>query len=362
MAVRYNRMGHDRPAHPGDLRRVMLRGTLWMVVWSGLAGSGCGPVGRVADNSPLEPVAVLGGVGTNPGQLFYPRAIDSDGSSLWVIDKTARVQRLDPETGNSLGEWRMPESRLGMPTGVTSFRDSSGDVFLFVPDTHYHRVMVYRVGSVGTEASLVGEFGRYGTGDGEFIYPTDVAILPTSDGGGISRIYVSEYGGNDRISVFDASHRFLYAIGKFGTGERADATEFNRPQSIGIDVARGWLVVTDSSNHRVGKLTLDGKVIEWFGSRDRAGREPGQFRYPYGLELLGDGTVVVTEFGNNRVQRIDLETGRVLRMEGKAGRGPGELFSPWASVAVGRRLYVLDSGNNRIQVLDWRLPRGGRGG
>lgn len=319
----------------------------------------------MADNTPLEPVDVLGGVGTNPGQLFYPRAIDADGDSLWVIDKTGRVQRLDPQTGDSLGEWRMPQTTLGMPTGVTSFTDVAGDVYLYVPDTHYHRVAVFRTGPPGSSEVLsVGEFGSYGTSAGEFIYPTDVAILPTPEGGGISRIYVSEYGGNDRVSVFDGSYRFLFAIGQSvggGEGEaRAHAVEFGRPQSIALDVENGWLLVADSSNHRVGKFTLDGELIRWFGSLDGPGREPGEFRYPYGLTTLGDGTVVVTEFGNCRVQRIDLESGRVVRMEGRAGRGHGELASPWASAALGRRLYVLDSGNNRIQVLDWRLSGAGR--
>ena len=320
-------------------------------------GASCGQGGRVADNTPLEPVEILGGVGTNPGQLFYPRAIDADEHSLWVIDKTGRIQRLDPRSGNSLGEWRMPETRLGMPTGVTSFTDAAGEVFLYVPDTHYHRVAVYRVGPVGSsDVSLVGEFGSYGTAGGEFIYPTDIAILPTPDGGGVSRIFVSEYGGNDRVSVFDSSYRFLFAIGQPDGSD--PSVVFGRPQSLAIDAEHGWLFVADSANHRVGKFTIDGTFMRWFGSPDGPGREPGEFRYPYGLTVLHDGTLVVTEFGNCRVQRIDVETGRVVRMEGRAGRGPGELASPWASVALGRRLYVLDSGNNRIQVLDWRLSGG----
>lgn len=331
---------------------------LCMTVVAALAVVGCVQTGRVARDAPLNPVAVLGGVGTNPGQFFYPRAMDADASTLWVIDKTARIQRIDPKTGDAVGQWRMPESRLGMPTGVTVFTDSSGEVYLFVPDTHYHRVMVYRPGPIGSqEAHLVGEFGSYGTGPGEMIYPTDAAILPTKDGGGVERIYVSEYGGNDRISVFDAQYRFLFAIGAHGSG---GGVEFNRPQSLAIDVERGRLIVTDASNHRVGVLTLDGELIRWHGSVDAPGREPGEFRYPYGVTLLADGSVVVTEFGNCRVQRLDLESGRVLDMIGRPGRGAGELFSPWASVVLGRRLYVLDSGNNRIQVVAWSA--GGRAG
>ncbi len=66
----------------------------------------------------------------------------------------------------------------------------------------------------------------------------------------------------------------------------SDAVEFNRPQSIAIDVEARELIVNDSSNHRIGRFTLDGELISWLGGY---GREGGRFHYPYGLCLLGDG-------------------------------------------------------------------------
>jgi len=67
--------------------------------------------------------------------------------------------------------------------------------------------------------------------------------------------------------------------------------------------------------------------------------------------VLSDGTFVVAEYGNNRLQRFD-RTGRSLGVWGKAGRRQGQLAYPWAVVAApGDRLFVVDSGNNRIQVV-----------
>ena len=43
-----------------------------------------------------------------------------------------------------------------------------------------------------------------GTGPGQFIYPTDVAF----DAKG--HVFVSEYGDNDRIQVFEPDGKFLY--------------------------------------------------------------------------------------------------------------------------------------------------------
>jgi DNA-binding beta-propeller fold protein YncE len=74
-------------------------------------------------------------------------------------------------------------------------------------------------------------------------------------------------------------------------------------------------------------------------------------RFPYGLDWLPDGTLVVAEYGNNRLQRFD-RRGRSLGTWGRAGRRVGELAYPWTVVTGPQdRLFVLDSGNNRVQVL-----------
>ena len=67
-----------------------------------------------------------------------------------------------------------------------------------------------------------------------------------------------------------------------------------------------------------------------------------------------DGRLIVCEFGNNRVQRIDKETGRGLAIWGHAGRDPGQLAYPWG-VAVDKhdRVVAVDAGNNRLQVFEF---------
>ena len=60
---------------------------------------------------------------------------------------------------------------------------------------------------------------------------------------------------------------------------------------------------------------------------------------------------MVCEFGNNRVQRFTRD-GTSLGIWGAAGRRPGQLAYPWEVVADPEgRVYVIDSGNNRVQVL-----------
>ncbi|MBS0198555.1 MAG: hypothetical protein JSR77_17530 [Planctomycetes bacterium] len=315
----------------------------------------------------------FGEPGLSPGQFSYPRAMTNDGTYLWVVDKAARVQRMDPATGESPLGWRMPEWKLGKPTGISVWKPVGGadtDELVFLPDTHYHRVMVYRVGEHpapdlgpandgtqwGGKVTLVARFGEYGSGPGQFTYPTDVAILPTPDGKSIARLYVSEYGGTDRVSVFEPdgpNWKFSFAFGRFGSGDQADPVEFSRPQSVEIDTAKRELVIADACNHRVGRFTLEGRLIAWIGGPEQMGSGPGQFTYPYGLALLGDGSALVAEFGNNRVQRIDLASGTSMGTYGQAGREAGQLATPWAVTALADSAFVLDSGNNRVM----RFPK-----
>ncbi len=290
--------------------------------------AGCGRKARAGEPRVIE---FLGRTGAGPGEFLYPRGIelDSDGSVL-VVDKTGRIQRLRQD-GQCLATIQMPQIRAGKPTGMSLHKDGR----LFVADTHYHRVVIFSRGG-----RQIGEFGRYGQESGCLIYPTDVAFAP--DG----RIFVSEYGGNDRISVFTSDGVFLSSFGTPGMGEG----QFARPAALCVDETRGCLYVADACNHRIAVYDLNGHLLGYIGS---AGLSPGQLRYPYGLSLLPDGSIVVCEYGNNRLQVFSPE-GKSLALYGQAGRQLGQLAYPWAvAVDPHRRAFVVDAGNNRIQV--WQL-------
>lgn len=317
--------------------------------------------------APLPRARSIGSLGDIPGRFAMPRAIDTDGKALWVIDKSARVQRIDPASGECLFWFRMPDWELGKPVGVTvapadlvipgvagASKVDAKRPILFIPDTHYNRVMVYRVPEKKTDPpELLGRFGSYGMGPGQFVYPTSILLTTHKTAGGaeeLDRIYVGEYGGNDRISVFDAKFNYLFSFGHYGDSASADDVQFARPQSMRWRDGHSGreLVVTDSRNHRVGRFTPEGKLLGWVGAPDKSGPSPGQLTFPYGLWMLKDGTALIAEFGNNRVQRLNVETGESLGTWGKAGRGPGELATPWAIAVMGDEVFVVDSGNNRV--------------
>ena len=296
-----------------------------------LLAPGLGLLFLTGCSDPAEPDAIWLETGTGPGQVVYPRAITYSprDDSFFIVDRLARIQHLDAD-GRPIGEWRMPEWKIGKPVGLSVGPDGN----VYVPDTHYHRVVVY-----SPQGQRLRTWGERGTGPGQFIWPTDVAF----DAAG--NAYVSEYGDNDRIQVFAPDGTVLRAFGRFGAGDG----ELSRPQSILID---GDLVyVADACNHRIAVFRTDGTFVRNMG---RLGSGLGEFRYPYGLDEDPDGRLVVCEFGNNRVQWVDRQTGRGLGTWGAPGRSPGQLAYPWA-VALDRagRVVTGDSGTTRLLVFEF---------
>ncbi len=300
-----------------------------------LALAGCG-----GEPGNPEPLAIYGHTGAGPGGFNYPRAaVIGYADRLYVVDKGGRIQAFTQE-GQFVLDWRMPAIDAGKPTGLGVAADGR----VFAADTHYSRVVVF-----SPQGELLGTVGSAGEGPGQFRLPTDVAV----DSRGF--IYVSEYGGNDRISKFTPDWQFVTSFG----GPDAGPARQKRPQAIRI-APDDTLWVADSCNHRICRFDADGRLLTAFG---RPGDGPGELRFPYGLDLLSDGSLVVCEYGNNRLQRFSPD-GRSLGTWGRPGRGPGQLAYPW-SLVVGAedRIFVIDSGNNRVQVLEglaagtWQDPQ-----
>jgi DNA-binding beta-propeller fold protein YncE len=307
-------------AHVG--KRIFQKGAIWapLIACVFAVLSGC--------SRSSEPKEIWLETGASDGQVVYPRGItySPDDDTFFVVDRMARVQHFD-HSGKFLNGWRMPEFGLGKPVGLSIGPDHN----LYVPDTHYHRIVVYT-----PQGQELRRWGSLGTEPGQFIYPTDVAFDEKGN------VFVSEYGDHDRIQVFDPQGHFLYQFGKFGQGNG----EFSRPQSLLIE--HDLIYITDACNHRICVFKTDGT---WVRNMGRLGSGPGEFRFPYGLDEDQEGHLIVCEFGNNRVQRIDKITGQGLGTWGSGGREPGQLAYPWGVIVDKRdRVIVVDSGNNRLQV------------
>lgn len=279
--------------------------------------------------SGLAGTIVFGGRGLADGKFSYPRAVAAEPKqSIFIADKTGRIQRFAKD-GTFEKMWRMPESERGKPVGLTVHPDGR----VFVADTHYHRVSVF-----DRDGKLLDRFGREGTGDGEFLLPTDVAI----DREGF--VYVSEYQGNDRITKWSPDLQFVAVL----ADQPIEGKRLSRPAGIDIDEEQ-TIWVADACNHRIVRLSLKGEVLAVFGT---FGDAPGELRYPYDITVTPNGEIMVCEYEGNRLQWFSKQ-GKPLRTWGRRGRKPGELFAPWgATYGPDGRVIVVDSLNNRIQIFN----------
>lgn len=119
--------------------------------------------------------------------------------------------------------------------------------------------------------------------------------------------------------------------------------QFNFPGGIAVD-SRGDLLVADSYNHRIQRITQEGDV--WIiGTR---GSGLAQLLSPQAVAVDGFDNFYVVEQGNCRVQKFDAR-GDLELVIGE----PGDLASPTGlAVSASGDVYVADTGNCRIKRFD----------
>jgi len=181
------------------------------------------------------------------------------------------------------------------------------DVVYVINRSYENRPDGIHVTVVTLNEEYITEFGSAGEGDGQFTWPTSIAL--DKDG----NVYVADEWLN-RISIFDKDGTFLSKWGKPGSGDG----ELNKP--AGLAITNGTIFVSDSRNHRIQKFSLDGKYLGQFGI---FGSGPGELNMPWGLGLDTDGNVYVADWRNDRIQKFSPD-GQPLASFGQSGSGVGQ--------------------------------------
>ena len=167
------------------------------------------------------------------------------------------------------------------------------------------------------------------------------------------RLLVTEYARNG-ILAFDgrdvATGRFLGGLGggKVGFSERSEFAAgsgrgyFDRPHMC-RQIPGGDLLVADTWNHRIQRFSAEGKWIGWFGPyAGSAGVQPGKFYGPVSVFAADDGAIMITDWGNNRLQWFD-ELGNLLSVEDRRG-----LSKPYDAIVFEDQVIATDSEKGRV--------------
>ena len=204
------------------------------------------------------------------------------------------------------------------------------------------RVSQITIGPEWGQEEFLGEFSKYGSGNGEFIWGSGVAV--DSQG----RVYVSDEWLN-QVNVYDQDGNFQTSWSALESDDGAEHGTAN----IAIDASDN-VYVTDGRSHEVRKFASDGRFIASWGGR---GTENGQFNAPWGITIDQAGNVYVADHRNHRVQKFTAD-GQWLATIGSPGAGRGQLHLPTA-VAVDPEgdVYVADWSDNgqhpgRVHIFD----------
>jgi DNA-binding beta-propeller fold protein YncE len=192
---------------------------------------------------------------------------DSGLKKVLLFDRQGRFIRIVADEG------------LARPAGLAY--DAAGKR-LYVSDSANHRITAY-----DGRGGLVRSWGRQGTGDGEFNYPTYLAW------GEAGTLLVTD-ALNFRIQAFDLDGRFLWKLGHHGDG----SGDFAAPKGLAVD-GEGHVYVVDALFDAVQIFQRDGALLLSFGER---GTRPGQFWLPGGIFIDAHDRIYVADAYNQRVQ------------------------------------------------------------
>jgi sugar lactone lactonase YvrE len=116
--------------------------------------------------------------------------------------------------------------------------------------------VVYKMNQQGKVLMHLGTKGVAGADSKHFNLPTDVGFAPNGD------FYVSDGYGGARVVKFSHDGKYLLQFGKRGTGPG----EFALPHNVVVD-AQGKVYVSDRENYRVEVFDANGKFLsQWAGT------------------------------------------------------------------------------------------------
>jgi sugar lactone lactonase YvrE len=234
--------------------------------------------------------------------------------------------------------------KLGEPFGVAAAPDGS----VYVSDGEANRV--WRVAPDGTAASVAENLNT----------PSALALAP--DG----TIVVADTGSHTVKRVDAQSGQVRLVAGTentagFADGSNAEA-KFNGPVGVAVS-PDGTIFVADTYNDRVRAIDTAGRVRTLAGGsepgyRDAASGADARFDTPCGVAFDTDGSLVVADTGNHRLRRVTLEgVVSTIAGTGEAGEADGRpeaaTFNEPTNVAIDAdgSLYVADAGGAAVRVL-----------
>ena len=244
----------------------------------------------------------------------------------------------------------VPVDHFNLPVGVAWLGTST----MLIADTGNHRIKALKLNG---EVKWI--LGQEGWKNGYFHHPLGIDVdcagqiyvtEPRSQyirGLGLDFLQRQRTQGN-RLQIFSADLKPSKRLGHMHHMSGRDYRQFKDITRVWVGL-NGDIYLTDNGNHRVMifENTMKKKVelIRWPGYT---------LRYPNGIDCSPDGLLAIADTGNHKVLILDADH-RILQIIGGFGTENGRFVRPHeARFGPNGDLYVLDTGNGRIQIFRGR--------
>jgi DNA-binding beta-propeller fold protein YncE len=381
------------PTPPGPV--AVAPGALQTFVWT-YSAAGIGDIAVTGDAKGTDSglmVAVSascatefnssGGISTiaGPSGLLYPAGVAVDGAgNVYVAEYGGHlVAKVDAATGTVStvagtgtpgynGDGVAAACQLCSPAGVAIGPDGN----LYIADECNN--LVRKVDLSAGPPTMTTVAGVYGMGgyNGDAKAPTAAWLyMPRGVAFDISgNIYIADTF-NNRVREFSIyGGNIVTVAGGGGSGpnndpQSATGASLNRPHGVTYDPGTGSMLVTDTQNNRVRRISAGViSLVAGTGAQNYGGDGSpavlADLNYPYGIDVDAAGNVYFSDWNNHRVRRVD-PGGTITTVAGTGTAGynmdgvPGamaKLYYPWGiAIDAAGVVYIGDEYNNRVRKL-----------
>lgn len=207
----------------------------------------------------------------------FGRCIFNLDREITVVQRTRPVAAFCPEGSQP--------SQVSRAWGICVDRDGN----IIVGDRRNNRIQVFNF-----EGKFKFAFGSKGSGDGQLELPAGVTVDRQN------RIIVADKD-NHRIQIFSSSGRYLLKFGTYGFG----LGQFQYPWDVAVD-SNGNIVVTDTRNYRLQMFNSNGHFITKYSFDNSFYQTNPKSRItPRGVCFTPDGNILVTDFENGRIMKLN---------------------------------------------------------
>lgn len=260
----------------------------------------------------------FGSVGSGNDQFHFPTGICVTGDNLFIVDKQNHRIKKHDLFGNYISEFGSVGSgnnQFYFPEDITT-----DGTYLYITDGANHRIKKHDL-----SGTYISEWGIRGIGNNEYEYPVGI------DNDGVNLYIVDK--GNSRIMVTDLSGTYVAKYGYYGNNNY----NLNFPEGICcFDSTK--IAICDSGNKRIiVRRASDGLYLNQFGS----------FTYPSRISNT-NGILTVVDRQDNEIVTFDYDGNEIESYS-------TSLFFPEGIVYYNDQLFLCDSANHQIDILDFSV-------